>query len=320
LRSGRQAATTRGDFFLAAIAATGLAMSGLGLLAPIVPPLELVNHFRPATFAGCLVAVALAWQMRRRRALVVLIALSCFNAGLLAIASTTGTSASISTGAYASTGRQLKLLTFNVFGANERLADAGRWILDQDADLVVLQEMTWRSKPQLLPLLQKRYAHIHDCRCNDIVIASKLRFSASGGEARTAAVPSWSWIEIDDGAAGKLRVVGLRPYYAYRPNEQAVQYQWIEKQLAGLIQPIILIGDFNLTPWSWKLTRLIHRTGLVRHGTWARSWPAQDNWPNIPAFLIDNVMTTPEIRSIAFATGPWLGSDHLPVVATIQLP
>ncbi len=316
----RRPTVAAADFFMAAIVVVGAAMSGLGLLASVVPALELTNHFRPATLAGCLAATVLTWLLRKRHAARLLMAMACLNAGIMAIACNMAASTKIDSSTGTSAKRQLKLLTFNVFGANERLPEAARWILDQNPDVVVLQEMTWRSKPKLLPLLELAYPHIHDCRCNDIVIAAKQPFMDSGGQTRTAFVPSWSWIEFADGSAGRLRIVGLRPYYAYRPNEQAVQYQWIENELAGLKQPVVVIGDFNLTPWSWKLFRLGYRTGLVRHGTWARSWPAQDNWPNIPAFLIDNVMTSPQIKSVWFATGPRLGSDHLPVVATVQLP
>ena len=252
---------------------------------------------------------------RRRSAAIGLAVLAVINAGIVLVASSY---AAPSAGPMP--GRDLKIIALNVFSANENLDEAGKWLGTQNADIVVLEEMTSRSKPGLMPALQAAFPHIYDCGCNDIIIASKRPWSAANGQGRTVTLPSWSWIEIDDGQNGKLRIVGLRPYYPYRPNEQAAHYAWIENQLSGNKQPMIVIGDFNLTPWSWKLLWLSHQTGLLRHGTWARSWPAQDNWPNIPAFLIDNVLTSPQIKSVSFATGPWLGSDHLPIVATVRLP
>ena len=290
-------------------------MTLLGALAPFVPQLELLNHFRALTLLGCISALCLAVVVRHRAAAVALAALVAVNGSVIAAA--TGYAArSIETDSR----HQLKLVTFNVLSANAHLADAARWIISQDPDIVVLQEMTDRSKPQLVPLLASHFPHLFDCRCNDIVIASKRPWIGSGGHARTASTPSWSWIDLKGDHGTAMRIVSLRPYYPYRPSEQARQYEWIERELSQVPRPLVVIGDFNLTPWSWKLLRLSHRLKLVRHGTWKRSWPAQDNYLNIPAFLIDNVLTSPDIRSVAFDTGPWLGSDHLPVVATVEIP
>ena len=37
-------------------------------------------------------------------------------------------------------------------------------------------------------------------------------------------------------------------------------------------------------------------------------------------FLIDNFFASASISSISFETGPSLGSDHLPILATLALP
>lgn len=179
------------NYFMNAIVALGGAMTFVGALAPILPPFELVNHFRPATLVGCLISGAFAWSWQRRNAIAFLGLMTLVNAGIIATASNLAASGWFAPSATAANGHQMKLMTFNVFSANDRLAEAARWILSQDADIVVLQEMTGRSKPKLLPALQQAYPHIHDCQCNDIVLASKRPFLASGGNPRTASQPSW---------------------------------------------------------------------------------------------------------------------------------
>jgi hypothetical protein len=53
-------------------------------------------------------------------------------------------------------------------------------------------------------------------------------------------------------------------------------------------------GDFDLTPFSRKLAKLAHATGLRRHGTFLASWPSD------------------------FASGSVrIGPDHRPVIADI---
>ena len=310
-----QSSVTAFDHLMRGVVVVGAAMTFVGFLAQLIPTADIVNHFRPLTLAGCIGGIALALLARRKQAGIGLAVLAVINTFIVLIASSYATPAVETTA-----GRDLKIETFNVYGANENLAEASKWLIAQNADIMVLEEMTSRSKPSPMPTLEAAFPHIYDCGCNDIIVASKRPWLKAGGHTRTATLPSWSWIELDDEKGGKLRVVGMRPYYPYRSNEQAVHYSWIENQLASIKQPMIVVGDFNLTPWSWKLQRLSHRTGLARHGTWARSWPAQDNWPNIPAFLIDNVLTSPEIKAVSFKTGPGLGSDHLPIIATIRLP
>jgi endonuclease/exonuclease/phosphatase family metal-dependent hydrolase len=59
---------------------------------------------------------------------------------------------------------------------------------------------------------------------------------------------------------------------------------------------------------------------LRRHATFTRSWPTDRQFRLIaPAFLIDHVITTPEIMTVSIRTGPNLGSDHLPVIAVLRL-
>ena len=82
-----------------------------------------------------------------------------------------------------------------------------------------------------------------------------------------------------------------------------------------------MAGDFNMTPWSYRLQRLLAAAGLRRHATFLRSWPTDGQYRlPWPAFLIDHVLTTPDVRSVSIRIGPNLGSDHLPVIAQLRLP
>src|SRR5467141_4503221 len=85
-------------------------------------------------------------------------------------------------------------------------------------------------------------------------------------------------------------------------------------------QPVILAGDFNLTPWSWLLNKLAWAGGLRRHGLLNATWPADLSPAVAPFLLIDNVLTSADIRSLSFAVGPELGSDHRPIAATPVIP
>ena len=74
-----------------------------------------------------------------------------------------------------------------------------------------------------------------------------------------------------------------------------------------------MAGDFNLSPFSWKLNRLLLTGGLRRHLTWSFSWPAHRGMPFV---LLDNVLST---SGFGARVGPGLGSDQRPVIADLAL-
>jgi len=88
---------------------------------------------------------------------------------------------------------------------------------------------------------------------------------------------------------------------------------------AGMTGPLIVAGDFNVTPWSRHFRVALERSGLndcaAGHGL-APSWPAQ-----VPPFgiRIDHCWTSKHWRSADVRLGPSLGSDHLPLIADLVL-
>lgn len=209
----------------------------------------------------------------------------------------------------------LTVVSFNVWTRNQRLDSMGRWLAAQDADIIVLQEMTSQNRRPLKQALAATHPHVHDCRCNDIVMFSRKPWSGAGGQPRTPNQPAMSWLILGDGKGRQVRVAGLRPRYINDAETYAAHYDWLVRHVDKLGGRAILVGDFNAAPWSWQMTRLIAAGGLRRHGTFAASWPAR-----LSVVLIDNVLSTPNIEAVSFRTGPNLGSDHLPVVATVALP
>lgn len=83
--------------------------------------------------------------------------------------------------------------------------------------------------------------------------------------------------------------------------------------------PCLVVGDFNNVCWS-RATRLFaHISGLtdarLRRGVWG-TFPARWRWMRFP---IDLLFHDPVFSLEAFKTGPYFGSDHLPLVACLSL-
>lgn len=86
--------------------------------------------------------------------------------------------------------------------------------------------------------------------------------------------------------------------------------------------PVVLVGDFNATPWSAGV-KIVEKQGLSRAETPLPTWPAKFSMP-FPMFLttvipIDHIMISPHWNVVSSQRGDFVGSDHLPVVAELQL-
>jgi len=84
--------------------------------------------------------------------------------------------------------------------------------------------------------------------------------------------------------------------------------------------PIVVTGDFNLTPWADRLKQFTRVTGLGRFNTFILTWPMRwRNDPVVPMVAIDNVFASREFAKIAVIGGVRQGSDHRPIIADIAL-
>ena len=89
--------------------------------------------------------------------------------------------------------------------------------------------------------------------------------------------------------------------------------------LENLPERRIVCGDFNATPWNAPFQQMRADTGLSTGSTttWLPTWPA-----NLPALLrvpIDHVLVSGQLTVAEAKLGAPMGSDHLPLIATIQI-
>jgi endonuclease/exonuclease/phosphatase (EEP) superfamily protein YafD len=299
-----------------------------GILAPLYPPADFLNHFRPYILMMLSALTAGALVLRARRSTWLGASVVGLNVILLALPLLWSAEPAERPGvgqALASAGeRDLTIVTFNTLYGDAQTVAA--FLLREDVDIVVLQEVGGKQTQALRALLRDRYPYAHICvvprRCAAAIFA-KRPWAAAGQEHWTSSTPEAIWVQFDDPQIGKLRVVGVHLHLPYRAEVQTRQIDWLIAERASFTESTIVAGDFNMTPWSYRLQRLLACTGLRRHATFLRSWPT-DRHPQFglpaPAFLIDHVLTTPDIKSVSIRTGPVVGSDHLPVVARVRLP
>jgi endonuclease/exonuclease/phosphatase (EEP) superfamily protein YafD len=215
----------------------------------------------------------------------------------------------------------LRIVTFNLNFGNDRIDGVDKFLNETDADVVVLQEATKDHLASLHQGLDARYPHSRGDF--GLVIFSKYPIRADGRVDRPG-YPPWirllaRWVELDvNGTAVEMVGVHLaRPFY---PELQQQDVSTLTQFVLTRKLPIIVAGDFNMTPWTEGLKQFTDITGLGRYNTLHLTWPMRrGNIPLLPLVAIDNMFASRDFAKIATKGGPLLGSDHRPIIADLAL-
>jgi endonuclease/exonuclease/phosphatase (EEP) superfamily protein YafD len=292
---------------------TGAGVTLYGLVAPIAPRFDLTNHFRPFTLLGCLGLLAVGVMAFRPRWPGAAIGLTALNLALALPAP------AMTAGSASSEGKRIKVLSLNLWIAKDYDAVA-RVIEREDPDLVMLQEVRDHHVAELFPRLTQRFPHVVKNRY-DVALLARTPLTAVQQYAESSSTPSLITALWTSPAGMTYRVGSVHLAWPFHPDAQLRHADWIAQTAQQESAPMILAGDFNLTPWSYMLNRLTYTSGLRRQGLIGFSWPSRQtsNGPLLlPAVLIDNVLTSPGISGSGFRVLEDVGSDHRPISVELQ--
>jgi len=286
-----------------------------GLMAPFLPHFELFNHFRPFLVAGALVLSLIVWVVRSRALRLTAIAGLALN--LVLGAAPFFYSAPKAADASAP---HLRVMTMNIWGRNDNIDRMRDEILKQQPDVIVFQEFRSHHQP-LLEALRETMPYQQTCASQGpcgLAMASRIPWTATGsiGEGEQGGNPPLIWADFTIADKPPFRIYGVHLDWPFNPIDQAANIEWLIGFLPRLDRPYIIAGDFNLSPWSWKLNKLAAETGLRRHVTFALSWPMHRLMPFVP---IDNVLATPDFATLSAQAAGRVGSDHAPLVVDLAL-
>ena len=302
----------------------GCLVTIVGGLAPILPAADAINHFRPwlLGFSGLL--VLLAFWSHRRAAKIASLALAAIQVLLFAMPLLWCAEVANIGPASVPAKRHITLINFNMAWAQRPVDDVAAFLLEQDADIVLLQEVTTAHASSLHPRLEARYPHSHACvlfqGCTQAIF-SKQPWTNVRDVYRATGNPEMIVAAFDDPQMGRFQLHGIHLSWPFTPDTQKRHIDRLIAMRAMISTPVIFAGDFNLTPWSYQLQRWLWASALRRHGGFLATWPTDGQFRlPMPLFQIDHVVTTPDIKTISMETGPRLGSDHLPVITRLELP
>lgn len=295
----------------------GVLVALLGLAAAAFPLADGINHLQALwalASAGLLLIALLSGHRARivRTAWLAAFHMFLFLAPVLRLPAWSARSGP---------GTPFKIVSLNAYWYNTRPERVAELVLAERPDVVVLQELREAQGETVNRLLRDAYPHRLICAgregCDGAIFARRPWLEAHTVTRGEDAPPSTSALfEIGNGR--RLRVISTHMWNPRSPRRQQREIEWLGSELARIRDLKLVAGDFNLTPWSFTLSRFERRAGVVRGDGIAGSWRASRYLPAI--FPIDHVFASPEIRFSSVRRGPWVGSDHLPTIATVLLP
>lgn len=222
-------------------------------------------------------------------------------------------------------GRTYRAVTCNVLQENRAYGRVIEMVTAANPDFVLLLEVGPQWIEALQPLRQQYpYAEHHFWPAENFDIAffsrlpwERLEFKAFGKKG----VPTLLAHFRLEGRP--LLVIGTHPPppKSFRQAfDRDQQMDEIAAFAASQEVPVMLMGDLNNTSWTPSFQHLLRRSGLSDS---RRGMGLQPSWPtHYPAPLrlpIDHVLVSPQVRVQRRFLGPYVGSDHRPVVVDFSL-
>lgn len=228
-----------------------------------------------------------------------------------------------------SSSERLKFMSFNINVENTQTAAVVQSIRSINPDVVVVIEVTPPMMASINTELKSILPYNFRSPGGGLGIFSKLPLQSPRGEkfAGSDATNLVTTIAYQNRA---IKIIGTHPLVPIKPDRFAKRNQHLQaigNYLRNTSETVILLGDFNLTPWSPYYRQLINTTGLhnTRLGfgvlpTWIRTathvkYPA---WlipfVNIP---IDHIFVSKDIKVARTYVGKNGNSDHAPITSEL---
>ena len=213
----------------------------------------------------------------------------------------------------------LKLVSLNVRYRTPDLARAAAYLEETKADVLVLQEVT-RSQARELDAMLVSYPYRSvDVDWRGAAIYSRWPLLEAKWTSLEERASRGAYAEIE-WRGSRVALLGVHLHWPMSPREARIRNRQLTRVAAfaaGSSRPLIVAGDFNITPWSPRFRRALADSGLrdcaLGQGV-APSWPSQAIWLGI---RIDHCLVSPHWRVLDVRVGPHVGSDHRPVIVEL---
>jgi len=276
---------------------------------------DVFSHFRLHLAAIAALIAAASVLINLRIALI---------AALLVAINFGGTLYSHATFTPPASGVRLKILTLNVMSSAANSDAIAEMIDAEQPDFVLLQEVR-PNRLGLLMQLRESYPWQAHCAFDDdcwVAVLSRHPPISSGAAAMSSEGAGLGWMAF----GADLVDLTVATVHLPRPltSSAHAHIDALAREAASIRGPMVIGGDFNATAWSGAMRSFSARSGLLPAGDIMPTWPLKNGrgvrcTVCIPQFQIDHIMVGPHVRLLSRRTGADVGSDHLPLVAEIEI-
>lgn len=226
----------------------------------------------------------------------------------------------------ASIGKPLKVVTLNTLHWADNTEKIVQFIRKETPDIIFLQELPIEKLTILNQLAndypwQKHCAELADC---GLAMLSRAPWHEASIVFRPEKNERYVWARFGPDFAN-MTVAGVHlkwPYFSSQRSNLETVYQDLPKSSG----PMLIAGDFNATPWSWMLRSFTAANNLWPAGPFRPTWPVRKFSQDVvcglcfPQMQIDHILVSDQFRILNSRTGPYVGSDHLPLIVDIAVP
>lgn len=221
----------------------------------------------------------------------------------------------------------LRLLHLNLDVNNSNYTPTLQYLDQQNADIIFLQEVTPAWLNQIESNLS-RYQVIESRPLTNtqgvaLLVPTNLLPSLQVKNTEILHFPSGSERPMIATQIQGNQTLSILSLHVTRPrNNGTSNYQKTEldavaawsQQQQNQGNQVIIIGDFNLTPWSSRFRQFLQAAHLINS---QRGFGLQPTWlAGLPPFMmiaIDHAVYSEDLMTLDRKIGPKLGSDHLPL-------
>ena len=283
---------------------------------------DMINHLLPPLLmlSAVLVAMQLGLGIRYRKSLLPPLAVACLVIGVTGRMVLPEVAAQRPMAPAALDDTYLFAI-FNMKQRNAAPEDVVDWLSRNLFDFAVLLE----ADDAVVKAVDHAYPYSINClankrRCSTVIISTRKPVESTGfatqdpqNRKSLSAVKTSYCIDEQE-----LTIIGAHLSRPWPPQQQNRDL----KDLAGHLsrmqgRNIIVAGDFNLTPWSFRLRSFDRAVDLKRVTRTLFSWPADRLTP--PLLPLDHIFISRSLRAAPPHTGDANGSDHLPVILRFSL-
>ncbi len=220
----------------------------------------------------------------------------------------------------------IRVMSFNLLSSNESYAEVIEHIRVMDPDVVFLHEA---SRPWEVAMESSGLDHaVIRPRSTQLIFGTLVLLRADAPEIVTFgfAEAQPRAVSITYRPRGWPEPVSILSTHPLAPTDEDraslrdAQLGFASDWAAGRDGAIVVVGDFNATPWSWPFRRLMADTDLRNSQI---GFGLQPSYPTTSAFVlrvpIDHLLHSEDLIVLDRRLGPALGSDHFPLTVDLQL-